>query len=82
LQSLLQYLSPSDERGRFFGTANALSFVFISLAGLIYVALSRLGLPSERIPLACAALAAIGTFVGMIELNRITAPQKSTQTTG
>ena len=40
LQSLLQFLSPTDERGRFFGTANALSFVFISAAGLIYIALS------------------------------------------
>jgi acyl-[acyl-carrier-protein]-phospholipid O-acyltransferase/long-chain-fatty-acid--[acyl-carrier-protein] ligase len=76
LQSLLQYLSPTDERGRFFGTANALSFVFISAAGLIYIALSRLGLPPERIPLVCAVLAAIGTFVGMLELNRITAAQK------
>ena len=78
LQSLLQYLSPTDERGRFFGTANALSFVFISVAGLIYIALSRMGLPPEKIPLACAALAAVGTLVGMIELNRITAAQKST----
>ena len=78
LQSLLQFLSPSDERGRFFGTANALSFVFISAAGLIYIALSRLGLPPEKIPLACAALAAVGTFIGMLELNRITAAQKST----
>ncbi len=77
LQSLLQFLSPTDERGRFFGTANALSFVFISAAGLIYIALSRLGLPPEKIPLACAALAAVGTFVGMIELNRITAAQKA-----
>jgi acyl-[acyl-carrier-protein]-phospholipid O-acyltransferase/long-chain-fatty-acid--[acyl-carrier-protein] ligase len=78
LQSLLQFLSPTDERGRFFGTANALSFVFISAAGIIYIGLSRLGLPPEKIPLACAALAAVGTFVGMLELNRITAAQKST----
>jgi acyl-[acyl-carrier-protein]-phospholipid O-acyltransferase/long-chain-fatty-acid--[acyl-carrier-protein] ligase len=76
LQALLQYLSPSDERGRFFGTANALSFVFISAAGLIYIALSRLGMPPEKIPLVCAGLAAVGTFVGAIELNRITAAQK------
>ncbi len=78
LQALLQFLSPSDERGRFFGTANALSFVFISAAGLIYIALSRLGLPPEKIPLVCAALAAAGSFVGMVELNRITAAQKDT----
>ncbi len=79
LQSLLQFLSPTDERGRFFGTANALSFVFISAAGLIYIALSQLGLPPDKIPLACAVLAAVGTIVGMIELNRITAAQKASQ---
>lgn len=78
LQALLQFLSPSEERGRFFGTANALSFVFISAAGLIYIVLSRLGLPPEKIPLVCAALAAIGTLVGAIELNRITTAQRST----
>lgn len=77
LQALLQYLSPSDERGRFFGTANALSFVFISGAGLIYIALSRIGIPAEKVPLVCAFLAAIGTFVGAIELKRINAARAS-----
>lgn len=77
LQSLLQFLSPSNERGRFFGTANALSFVFISAAGLIYIALARLGLPPERVPLVCAGLALIGTIVGGVELRRIMAAQKS-----
>ena len=78
LQALLQFLSPPDERGRFLGTANALSFVFISATGLINFALSRLGMPTEKIPLVCAALAAIGTIVGAIELRRITAAQKRT----
>ncbi len=36
LQSLLQYLSPNDERGRFLGTANAVSFVFLTIAAVIY----------------------------------------------
>ncbi|MFT7631686.1 MAG: MFS family permease [Mariniblastus sp.] len=75
LQALLQYLSPSDERGRFFGTANALSFVFISAASLIFIVISQLGMPVVKMPLVCAALAGVGTFVGMIELNRITAAQ-------
>ena len=79
LQALLQYLSPSDERGRFFGTANALSFVFISAAGIIYIALSGVGIPTERIPLACALMAGIGTFVGAVELNRITAAQQNAE---
>lgn len=77
LQSLLQFLSPEDERGRFFGTANALSFVFISGAGLIYIALSRLGVPPERIPIACAILATMGTIIGFSELRRINNAQES-----
>jgi acyl-[acyl-carrier-protein]-phospholipid O-acyltransferase/long-chain-fatty-acid--[acyl-carrier-protein] ligase len=77
LQSLLQFLSPADERGRFFGTANALSFVFISAAGVIYFGLASFGMPAERIPLVCAGFATIGTMVGALELRRIMAAQKS-----
>ena len=36
LQALLQKLSPDDERGRFLGTANAVSFTFLAVAGLLY----------------------------------------------
>jgi acyl-[acyl-carrier-protein]-phospholipid O-acyltransferase/long-chain-fatty-acid--[acyl-carrier-protein] ligase len=36
LQALLQKLSPDDERGRFLGTANGVSFAFLTLASLIY----------------------------------------------
>lgn len=36
LQSLLQKLSPDEERGRFLGTSNAVSFAFMSIAALIY----------------------------------------------
>ena len=71
LQSLLQYLSPDDERGRFFGTANALSFLFISAAGLIYYGLRSAGLPAERVPLFCALFAITGTISGGMELRRI-----------
>jgi MFS family permease len=39
LQSLLQKLSPDDERGRFLGTANAVSFTFLTLAALLYWAI-------------------------------------------
>lgn len=35
LQALLQHLSPPNERGRFLGTANALSFVFSSLGAVL-----------------------------------------------
>jgi acyl-[acyl-carrier-protein]-phospholipid O-acyltransferase/long-chain-fatty-acid--[acyl-carrier-protein] ligase len=36
LQAMLQDMSPDDERGRFLGTANAISFGFLSLASAIY----------------------------------------------
>jgi acyl-[acyl-carrier-protein]-phospholipid O-acyltransferase/long-chain-fatty-acid--[acyl-carrier-protein] ligase len=36
LQAMLQDMSPNDERGRFLGTANAISFSFLSLASAIY----------------------------------------------
>ena len=71
LQSLLQYLSPQSERGRFFGTANTMSFIFISAAAAIYQGLRLSGMPPERIPLVCAAFALVGTTVGAIELHRI-----------
>ncbi len=36
LQALLQRLSPSDERGRLLGTANGISFTFLTLASMLY----------------------------------------------
>jgi len=36
LQALLQKLSPDNERGRFLGTANAVSFAFLTVAALLY----------------------------------------------
>jgi len=80
LQSLLQFLSPGDERVRFFGTANALSFVFSTVGSLAYWGLTGgLGVPANRVPLACAAIAMTGTIVGIIQLNRIMAEQRRTR---
>jgi acyl-[acyl-carrier-protein]-phospholipid O-acyltransferase/long-chain-fatty-acid--[acyl-carrier-protein] ligase len=39
LQALLQRLSPDAERGRFLGTANGISFAFLTLASLLYWAI-------------------------------------------
>jgi acyl-[acyl-carrier-protein]-phospholipid O-acyltransferase/long-chain-fatty-acid--[acyl-carrier-protein] ligase len=39
LQALLQKMSPDDERGRFLGTANAVSFTFMTVAALFYWAI-------------------------------------------
>lgn len=73
LQSLLQKLSPEDERGRFLGTANALSFLFSSIGALIFwIATSKAGLEPNRAFLICAALALIGTTMGVVQMRRIT----------
>lgn len=64
LQSLLQHLSPDDERGRFLGTANALSFVASSLGSLIFLAArSHFQLASNHVFLICAALAFVGSGI-------------------
>ena len=61
LQALLQKLSPDDERGRFLGTANAISFAFLSVASLLYWAIRRsFGDNPQRIFLLSAALMIVG----------------------
>lgn len=71
LQALLQYLSPAKERGQFFGTANALSFVFISAAGVIYILMSQLGLSSGQQPLICALFSLMVLVTAAIVLKKV-----------
>ncbi|MGB1930613.1 MAG: MFS transporter, partial [Mariniblastus sp.] len=71
LQSLLQYLAPDDERGRFFGTANALSFTFISLGAVIFLLLDTSGLTPANVALFCAGISLAGTIVGGIAMEQI-----------
>ncbi|MBL9120439.1 MAG: MFS transporter [Phycisphaerae bacterium] len=59
LQSMLQALSPDAERGRFLGTANAMSFVMGGVGSLLFVGVRNLGLASDRAFLVLAALTAI-----------------------
>lgn len=67
LQALLQRLSPDDERGRFLGTANGVSFAFLSLSSLLYWIIrpaftdSRGEEYPEKIFLISAALMILGT---------------------
>lgn len=63
LQTMLQKLSPEDSRGRFLGTANAVSFVASSLASIVFIGLREEGMAANRIFLVAAAaslMAAIG----------------------
>jgi MFS family permease len=71
LQSLLQYLAPEGERGRFFGTANALSFTFVSLGAIIFLGFKSLGFTPANVALFCAGIALVGTIVGGIAMKRI-----------
>ena len=71
LQSMLQHLSPADERGRFLGTANAVSFGFIALASGIYWLIRR-WFPDDqpqRIFLVSAALMGIGLIFVFLKLR-------------
>ncbi len=59
LQSMLQIFSPDGERGRFLGTANALSFV-LGLGGAgLFSLLKYAGMPSNRMFLVLAASTAV-----------------------
>jgi acyl-[acyl-carrier-protein]-phospholipid O-acyltransferase/long-chain-fatty-acid--[acyl-carrier-protein] ligase len=72
LQALLQHLSPAAERGRFLGTANALSFIASTLGSVIFlVARSNLGMPANRVFLLCGTLALLGTGVLLWRMRRL-----------
>ncbi|WP_068258065.1 MFS transporter [Rubripirellula obstinata] len=61
LQALLQKMSPDDERGRFLGTANAVSFTFMTIAALFYWAIRpAFGDEPQNIFYVSAALMAAG----------------------
>ena len=67
LQALLQRLSPDDERGRFLGTANGLSFTFLTLSAALYWIIRPAFETSDgvqcpqKIFLICAVLLVVGT---------------------
>jgi acyl-[acyl-carrier-protein]-phospholipid O-acyltransferase/long-chain-fatty-acid--[acyl-carrier-protein] ligase len=74
LQALLQKLSPGSERGRFLGTANAISFVMITIGSLIFTFARRtLGLEPNRVFLVCGGLALVGTGVLIWRIRRLIA---------
>ena len=69
LQSLLQKLSPDDERGRFLGTANAVSFAFLTVGALIYwVIRPAFGDAPQRIFFVSSGLMAAGAAFFMWRL--------------
>jgi len=72
LQALLQFLSPDDERGRFLGTANAISFVASTIGSLIFIAAKDLlKMPSNRVFLICCGLAVVGCGLLIFKMRRL-----------
>lgn len=70
LQSLLQYRSPAGERGRFLGTAGAISFMFLTLSAIIYpVIRPAFGQHPEKIFLVCCGLMLTGIVMFMLRLR-------------
>lgn len=70
LQSLLQHRSPAAERGRFLGTASAISFMFLTLAAIIYpVVRPAFGQHPEKIFLVCCGLILTGMVMFMLRLR-------------
>lgn len=61
LQALLQGMSPDGERGRFLGTANAVSFMFLTIAAVLYWLIrDAFGNHPQHIFYLCALLMAAG----------------------
>jgi acyl-[acyl-carrier-protein]-phospholipid O-acyltransferase/long-chain-fatty-acid--[acyl-carrier-protein] ligase len=61
LQAALQKLSPDDDRGRFLGTANCCSFLFITLSAVIFIAIrGGFGDRPQNIFYVCSGLMAVG----------------------
>ena len=63
LQALLQSLSPEGERGRFLGTANGVSFMFLTLASLIFMVLAPVFAGAEyKMFYVCSGLMLMGAI--------------------
>lgn len=72
LQALLQGLSPDAERGQYLGTANAVSFGFMTLAAVFYwLVRDSFGDQPQLIFFLCSALMAVGAAFFMWQLTGI-----------
>ncbi len=70
LQAMLQKLSPDSERGRFLGTANAISFTFLAIGSLLFWIIKPLFIDNpQRIFLVSAALMLVGAVFFLVKLR-------------
>lgn len=70
LQALLQKLAPDNERGRFLGTANAVSFAFMTVSAALYASIAGLfGNQPQRMFVLCSILMVIGACFFLYRLR-------------
>ena len=72
LQAMMQKLSPDDERGRFLGTANGISFAFFSIASLLFLAIRGwFGNEPQRMFLVSAGLMLFGAVIFFSRFHKV-----------
>lgn len=72
LQALLQKLSPDDARGRFLGTANGVSFMFLATASLLYWLIKpAFTTAPQRIFIICALMMLAGAAFFLYKLRKV-----------
>jgi len=59
LQAMQQRLAPPEQRGRYLATANALCYVMMTVAALVYIALIHFGLGPQQIFFVCSGCTAL-----------------------
>ncbi len=69
LQAMLQKFSPDGERGQFLGTANAVSFSFMSVASLLYWGARGAFDTPQKMFYICAALMGVGAVFFLWKLR-------------
>lgn len=75
LQSLMQYLSPPEDRGRILGTSGAISFLFLTFSAVIYTVIRPMFNQSdtlqhpERLFLVCAGLMFFGALAFLARIK-------------
>jgi len=72
LMTLIQRRAPDEERGRFLGTTNAISFAFMTFASVLYLIWHKvLGLEPGLVFFLCAGLAAVGCLIFLVRRRRL-----------
>jgi len=72
LWTLIQARAPDGERGRYLGTANAISFAFMTVGAVVYAVWSKaLGLGVSEVFLLNSGLALLGCLIFLVRRRRL-----------